>query len=204
MTQLFYSQKDSYGYPIPGTMMSTRLSAIPKNTFAILPQDYTASDSFQLVKAHFGGLRYFVRKKSTGEIIPNSLFISVDQPSSLVYELKVFYNIPGIGSISDISGAGLNAAPATYSSGLSQAVTFYHISSTVTFSLNSLHFELSADGTTWVTTGSITMNATGTDPFTKTLYIRTKPNSPGTTVDTLTISSPNATSVTATVTAVIA
>jgi hypothetical protein len=205
MSKLFYAQQDDLGYPISGTMMSTPLASIPKNTFAILPQDYTAG-TFQLEKRHAGGLRYFIRKKADGSIIPNSLFINTKQPTGLVYELKVFYNIPGIASVSNISGAGLNyTAGSGPSAGVTKAVTFYHISSTVTFSLTSSYFELSADGTNWVNTGSVTMNATGTDPFTKTIYIRAKAGlSTNTYTGTLTVSSPNATSVTATVTSTIA
>lgn len=80
----FYAQKDGYGYPIPGTMMSVE-GTIPQvsNIIAIPAQDVVSS------KTHPAGLRYFIRRDSAGNIIPNSLIISLKQPSGLVYEFKL-------------------------------------------------------------------------------------------------------------------
>jgi hypothetical protein len=80
----FYAQEDGNGYPIPGTMMSVLSGAVPaaKNIIAIPAEDVVST------KKHPIGLRYFVRKDKTGSIIPNSLIISVDKPSGLVYEFK--------------------------------------------------------------------------------------------------------------------
>lgn len=79
----FYAQKDGNGYPIPGTMMSAK-GSIPavSNIIAIPAEDVVAST------AHPAGLRYFVRKDSAGNIIPNSLIISYEKPAGLVYEFK--------------------------------------------------------------------------------------------------------------------
>ena len=79
----FYAQKDSNGYPIPGTMMSVE-GVIPavSNIIAIPASDVSST------KTHPIGLRYFVRKDAVGNIIPNSLVISFEKPAGLVYEFK--------------------------------------------------------------------------------------------------------------------
>lgn len=84
----FYASEDKYGYPIPGTMMSTSNSAAPvlskANIVTIPAQDVVST------KTHPKGLRYFVRKKADGTIIPNSLFISTQAPKTgLYYEFKL-------------------------------------------------------------------------------------------------------------------
>jgi len=81
----FYAQEDKNGYPIPGTMMSTNATKIPSvaNIIEIPAQDVSSS------KVHPKGLRYFVRKTSSGAIIPNSLMICTKKPSGLVYEFKI-------------------------------------------------------------------------------------------------------------------
>lgn len=80
----FYAQEDGNGYPIPGTMMSTE-GSIPSvaNIVAIPAQDVVST------KTHPSKLRYFVRKDISGNIIPNSLIISIDKPSGSVYEFKL-------------------------------------------------------------------------------------------------------------------
>lgn len=80
----FYAQEDGNGYPIPGTMMSVASGSIPNvaNIIAIPAQDVSST------KTHPIGLRYFVRKDATGNIIPNSLIISIDKPAGSVYEFK--------------------------------------------------------------------------------------------------------------------
>lgn len=77
----FYAQKDGLGYPIPGTMMSAE--KVPSGSIEILAQDVVSS------KAHPEKLRYFVRKDKKGNIIPNSLIISLKKPAGLVYEFKL-------------------------------------------------------------------------------------------------------------------
>lgn len=54
----------------------------------IQPKDYVALPG-QSVSAPVSGLRYFVRRKANGEIIPNSLITSLKKPKGLVYEFKV-------------------------------------------------------------------------------------------------------------------
>ena len=77
----FYAQKDGLGYPIPGTMMSN--SIVPSGTIEIPAQDIVST------KVHPQKLRYFVRKDKKGNIIPNSLTISLKKPAGSVYEFKL-------------------------------------------------------------------------------------------------------------------
>jgi len=86
VTLTYYAQEDKYGYPIPGTMMATPYSSVPKlaNIITIPAQDVVSS------KVHPKGFRFFVRKKADGSIIPNSLFIGTKAPSTgLFYEFKI-------------------------------------------------------------------------------------------------------------------
>lgn len=84
MAKTFYAQKDKLGYPIPGTMMSTN-STVPAvaNIVTITAADIVST------KKHPEELRYFVRKDAVGNIIPNSLIISINKPAGLVYEFKL-------------------------------------------------------------------------------------------------------------------
>lgn len=86
-TRKFYAQADKFGYPIPGTLQSNTLGKVPQDNIEI-PAANTSVGGGTEVK-HSGGIRYFVRRKATGEIIPNSLFVSIKQPTGLVYEFKV-------------------------------------------------------------------------------------------------------------------
>ena len=89
MAKKFYAQKDYLGFPIPGTMMSVDSPRnIPADTISIPAQDVTAAGA-QVVVNQPSGLRYFVRKNTKGEIIPNSLTISLKKPQGFVYEFKV-------------------------------------------------------------------------------------------------------------------
>lgn len=91
MANNFYAQQDDLGFPIPGTMMSVKSSAsIPKTSIAISAAD-TVNPGGKTQKVHAGGIRYFICKKANGDIIPNSLVLSIKQPAGLVYEFKVFY-----------------------------------------------------------------------------------------------------------------
>lgn len=85
---IFYAQEDKYGYPIPGTMQATNktVATVPARTniVTIPAQDVVST------KVHPKGLRFFVRKDRSGNIIPNSLFISTKAPSTgLYYEFKI-------------------------------------------------------------------------------------------------------------------
>ena len=77
----FYAQKDALGYPIPGTMMSNDI--VPASSIEIPASDVVST------KVHPSNLRYFVRKDKKGNIIPNSLIISLKKPTGLVYEFKI-------------------------------------------------------------------------------------------------------------------
>lgn len=86
MPLTYYAQEDKYGYPIPGTMMATSYSTVPKvaNIITIPAQNVVSA------KVHPKGLRYFVRRKSDGSIIPNSLIIGTKPPAQgLYYEFKL-------------------------------------------------------------------------------------------------------------------
>jgi hypothetical protein len=89
MAKKFYAQKDYLGFPIPGTMMSVESPRnIPADTISIPAQDVTAAGA-QVVVNQPSGLRYFVRRDSKGEIIPNTLTISLKKPFGSVYEFKL-------------------------------------------------------------------------------------------------------------------
>jgi predicted glycosyltransferase len=85
MAKTFYAQKDALGYPVPGTLMSVETpSAVPANTLTI-PAANTLTSPQNVRK---NGMRYFVRKDKSGNIIPNSLIASIKKPSGLVYEFQ--------------------------------------------------------------------------------------------------------------------
>lgn len=94
MASLFYAQKDALGFPIPGTMMS-----VPESTFnGEVPEGAGVNVSAYVYDPatepsgrvlHPEGLRYFVRTDKVGNIIPNSLIISLDRPTGSVLEFKL-------------------------------------------------------------------------------------------------------------------
>jgi len=86
MAKKFYAQKDALGFPIPGTMMSG--AKVPADLIEIPAQDVTPGAG-EVAVAHPGDLRYFVRKDKKGNIIPNSLIISLKKPAGDVYEFKL-------------------------------------------------------------------------------------------------------------------
>ena len=93
MAKKFYAQKDALGFPIPGTMMSVSgATNIPKDSILVPAQNVTAGAG-QAVVAQPSGLRYFVRKDRTGNIIPNSVNISLVKPQGLVYEFKLLKTV---------------------------------------------------------------------------------------------------------------
>ena len=93
MAKKFYAQKDALGFPIPGTMMSVSgATNIPKDSI-LIPAQNVAAGGGQAVVSQPSGLRYFVRKDKTGNIIPNSLTISLEKPQGSVYEFKVLKTV---------------------------------------------------------------------------------------------------------------
>lgn len=84
MAKKFYTQIDADGYPIPGTLQSTHLVAVPVNTVEI-PAAQTLTSPQNIRKV---GIRYFVRHDKKGNIIPNSLIASLKRPAGLVYEFQ--------------------------------------------------------------------------------------------------------------------
>ncbi len=89
MAKKFYAQKDTLGFPIPGTMMSVKSPlSVPANTIEI-PAANVAPTGQQVVVKQPSGLRYFVRKNTDGTIQPNSLIISLQKPKGSVYEFKL-------------------------------------------------------------------------------------------------------------------
>jgi hypothetical protein len=108
MAKKFYAQKDALGFPIPGTMMSVPdTSSIPKDSILIPAQNVTAGYG-QAVVSQPSKLRYFVRKDRSGNIIPNSLTISLVKPQGSVYEFK---NVQGkLGAVTVAFTVGTPAA----------------------------------------------------------------------------------------------
>lgn len=90
MAKKFYAQKDALGFPIPGTMMSA--DVVPVNSVEIPPTELVPV--WNQVQIKRGDLRYFVRKDVKGNIIPNSLIISLKRPKGLVYEFKIVVGDP--------------------------------------------------------------------------------------------------------------
>lgn len=95
MTKKYYAQKDQYGFPIPGTLMSVPFDqSVPEGTIEIPAYDHIPNPAR---KGQGSELRYYVRHKADGSIIPNSLIATLKRPKGLVYE----YQVPGDG-INDI------------------------------------------------------------------------------------------------------
>jgi hypothetical protein len=85
VTKKFYAQRDSLGYPIPGTMQSiTASEPVPVDTVEI-PAANTIRNPQNIRE---NTMRYFVRKDRTGKIIANSLIASLKKPAGLVYEFQ--------------------------------------------------------------------------------------------------------------------
>lgn len=79
-TLKYYARADKLGYPIPSTMMGYKIK--PKeNNLVELPPTLIIPEGHIVVK-HPGKLRYFYRVTQQGDIIPNSLFITLDKPKS--------------------------------------------------------------------------------------------------------------------------
>jgi len=89
MARTFYAQEDKYGFPLPGTMMST-LGVVPNKTNIVtLPAADTSVGGGTLV-LHPKGFKFFIKKDVKGNIIPNSLIRAFIKPSvGLWYEWKL-------------------------------------------------------------------------------------------------------------------
>lgn len=83
----YFAQKTQDGYPIPGTLMGFK-QAPTAELVEIEPKNYVAAPG-QTVSPAASGLRFFVRKKADGSIIPNSLITGTKKPAGQVYEFKV-------------------------------------------------------------------------------------------------------------------
>lgn len=86
MKNKFYAQKDANGFPIPGTMMNNY--EIPETAVEIPPMDIIPGEG-EKVFLHPKGFRFFVAKNRQGDIIPNSLIMSLKKPYKSVYEFKL-------------------------------------------------------------------------------------------------------------------
>lgn len=87
-TLKYFAQKSKDGYPIPSTMMGFKQAPKADTLIEIEAKNYSAAPG-QSVKKPDSGLRYFVRRKANGEIIPNSLITSLVRPKGLVFEFQV-------------------------------------------------------------------------------------------------------------------
>lgn len=91
-TLKYFAQKSKDGYPIPSTMMGFKQAPKADTLIEIEAKNYTAAPG-QSVKKPDSGLRYFVRRRANGEIIPNSLITSISTPKGSVYEFKVITGV---------------------------------------------------------------------------------------------------------------
>lgn len=88
MSKKFYAQKDTLGFPIPGTMMSGSVVPKAKNIIEIsLYNDVTHFD-----KPHPKGLRYFVTVDKQGKIVPNTLVATLHHPGKNRVEIGSLSN----------------------------------------------------------------------------------------------------------------
>jgi hypothetical protein len=85
----YFAQKTEDGYPIPSTMMGFQKTPPSKSNLVEIKAENSAAGGGQVVVAPANGLRYFVRKKADGTIIPNSLITSYKAPKGQYYEFKV-------------------------------------------------------------------------------------------------------------------
>jgi hypothetical protein len=89
MAKKFYAQKDALGFPIPGTLMSVASTAKTPIDTIVIPATNVTPGAGQSVVAQPSGLRYFVRKDLKGNIVPNTLTVSLKKPAGSVYEFKL-------------------------------------------------------------------------------------------------------------------
>jgi len=85
----YYAQKREDGYPIPSTMMGFAKVPTATNLIEIKPENSAAGVGEKEVPS-VTGLRYFVRRTKSGDIIPNSLITSIKAPATgFYYEFKL-------------------------------------------------------------------------------------------------------------------
>lgn len=88
-TLKYFAQKTKDGYPVPSTMMGFNTTPdSSKNLVEIKAEDSAAGEG-QTVAAPVNGLRYFVRRKADGGIVPNSLITAIKKPKGSFYEFKL-------------------------------------------------------------------------------------------------------------------
>lgn len=84
-TLVYYAQRDSLGYPIPGTMMAVKsIADVPANTRRIIPGAPLSPPPLP----HPAGLKFYVRLDKAGDVIPNSLIATQKRPAGLVAEVQ--------------------------------------------------------------------------------------------------------------------
>jgi hypothetical protein len=85
----YYAQKSEDGYPIPSTMMGFAKTPPSKSNLVEIKAENSTAGGGQKVVAAANGLRYFVRRKADGTIIPNSLISGYKAPTGYYYEFKL-------------------------------------------------------------------------------------------------------------------
>ncbi len=92
---VYYAKKDANGFPIPGTMIGYKHDPCKCDLALIQPFDtFIGSDGngHTIVQSyHPKKLRYFVHVNCEGQVVPNSLFISLKHPGGSVAEFKKTY-----------------------------------------------------------------------------------------------------------------
>ena len=90
----YFAQTTEDGYPIPSTMMGFKNTPkIIKHDLVEVKAENSVAGGGQVVVPPNNGLRYFVRKKSDGTIIPNSLITTYKAPKGQYYEFKVIKTV---------------------------------------------------------------------------------------------------------------
>lgn len=173
----YFAQKTQDGYPIPSTMMGFK-QAPTADLVEIQPKNYVALPG-QTVLPSASGMRYFVRHKADGSILPNSLITGTKKPAGKVYEFKL------------ISGSAI-AAPSNYVYGQTSyqfmvGIPFPSQPPTITGTVTSYSVSpaLPAGLSLNTTTGAITGPATAASEEAQ--YVFTATNAGGSTSCTVTI-----------------
>jgi hypothetical protein len=149
----YFAQKTQDGYPILGTLMGFK-QAPTANLVEIQPKNYVALAG-QKVSPSASGLRFFVRKRADGSIIPNSLISGTKKPAGQVYEFKVIIGTalaaPSALSYNFPASSAQNAAITPVSPVVTGTVDSYAVAP-------ALPAGLSLDTTTGVISGTPTAN----------------------------------------------
>lgn len=156
-TLKYFAQKTQDGYPIPSTMMGFASAPKADNLVEIQPKNYVAAPG-QSVVPSASGLRYFVRHRADGTIIPNSLIATLNKPAGKVYEFKVITGTaivaPSALSYTSQVGFTVNEAITPLTPTVTGTVTSYSVSP-------ALPAGLSLNATTGIISGTptVTQNA---------------------------------------------